>query len=85
MPSPDLDPALLERLGELSDLRHAGQVLAWDQQVMMPPTGAAARGEALGTIRRIHHDRLVDPALGALLDAAADAEPLIARAVRRAR
>jgi len=83
MPSPDLDPALLERLGELSDLRHAGQVLAWDQQVMMPPTGAAARGEALGTIRRIHHDRLVDPALGALLDAAADAEPLIARAVRR--
>jgi len=43
MPSPEgLDAALAERLGELSDLRHAGQVLAWDQQVMMPPDGGAA-------------------------------------------
>jgi hypothetical protein len=29
MPSPDLDPALAARLGELSDLRHAGPVMAW--------------------------------------------------------
>jgi carboxypeptidase Taq len=61
MPSLSLDPALAERLGELSDLRHAGQVLAWDQQVMMPAAGAAARGEALGTIRRLYHEMLVDP------------------------
>ncbi len=80
---PSLDPALAERLGELSDLRHAGQVLAWDQQVMMPAEGAPARGEALATIRRMFHDLLVDPALGTLLAAAADAEPLIVRAVRR--
>ena len=78
-----MDGALLERLGELSDLRHAAQVLSWDQQVTMPPTGGPARGEVLGTIRRIYHDRLVDPALGMLLDAAADAEPLLVRAVRR--
>ena len=78
-----LDPALRARLGELSDLRHTAQVLSWDEQVMMPPAGAPARGEALGTIRRIYHDRLVDPALGALLDAAAGAEPQLARAVRR--
>ncbi|MBW3653506.1 MAG: carboxypeptidase M32 [Actinobacteria bacterium] len=80
---PSLDPALAARLGELSDLRHAGQVLAWDQQVMMPAEGAPARGEALGTVHRLYHEMLVDPALGALLDAAADAEPLIVRAVRR--
>ena len=80
---PDLDPALAARLGELSDLHHAGHVLAWDQQVMMPPSGGAARGEALGTIRRLHHEMLVDAELGALLDAAQDAEPLIVRAVRR--
>jgi len=79
----DLDPQLAERLGELSDLRHAGHVLAWDQQVMMPPDGAASRGQALSTIHRMHHDRLVDPQLGALLDAAADTAPQLVRVVRR--
>ena len=49
----------------------------------MPAEGGAARGEALATISRLHHDRLVAPELGALLDDAAAAEPLIARAVRR--
>ncbi|HEV2059805.1 MAG TPA: carboxypeptidase M32 [Solirubrobacteraceae bacterium] len=80
---PSLDPRLSERLGELVDLGHAGHVLAWDQQVMMPPGGAPARGEALATISRLHHERLVAPELGALLDDAAAMEPLIARAARR--
>jgi carboxypeptidase Taq len=80
---PSLDPQLLARLGELSDLRNVGQLLAWDQQVMMPADGAPARGQALGTISRMHHDRLVAPELGTLLDAAAGAEPLIVRTVRR--
>jgi carboxypeptidase Taq len=78
-----LDPRLSERLGELVDLNHAGHVLAWDQQVCMPAEGGAARSEALATISRMHHDRLVAPELGALLDDAAAAEPLIARAIRR--
>ncbi|MEJ7798733.1 MAG: carboxypeptidase M32 [Solirubrobacteraceae bacterium] len=78
MPSPEL----LARLGELSDLRHAGQVLAWDQMVMMPPAGAAARGRALGAIESLAHERLVAPQLGALLDAErADAQ--LVRTVRR--
>ena len=80
---PSLDPRLSERLGELTDLGHAGHVLAWDQQVMMPAAGGAARGEALATLSRLHHDRLVAPELGALLDEAAAAEPQIVRAVRR--
>ena len=80
---PSLDPRLGERLGELTDLGHAGHVLAWDQQVMMPAAGGAARGEALATLSRLHHDRLVAPELGALLDDAAAAEPQIVRAVRR--
>lgn len=78
-----LDPRLSERLGALVDLHHARQMLAWDQQVMMPAAGASARGEALATISRLHHERLVAPELGALLDAAAATEPRIARAVRR--
>jgi carboxypeptidase Taq len=80
MPSPEL----IERLGELSDLRHAGHVLAWDQQVMMPPAGGAARGHALGAIQSLAHERLIAPQLGALLDGeTAPDDELLVRAVRR--
>ncbi len=79
MPSAEL----LERLGELSDLRHAGHVLAWDQQVMMPPAGGSARGQALGAIQNLSHERLVAPELGALLDAEDGDDPQLVRAVRR--
>src|SRR5688572_9538623 len=80
MPSPEL----LERLGELSDLNHAGLLMAWDEMVMMPPGGAGARGQALATIGRIAHDRLIAPELGALLDATTTPEDaVLVRAVRR--
>jgi len=74
MSSPELglDPQLAERLGELSDLRHTGHVLAWDQQVMMPPDGAAAREILIREARALHrpigderHDR-VDARIDAL-------------------
>jgi carboxypeptidase Taq len=78
MPSAEL----LARLGELADLRHAGHVLAWDQQVMMPPAGGAARGHAMGTLSNLAHERLVAPELGALLDAERDDAALV-RIVRR--
>jgi len=79
MPSPEL----LARLGELSDLRHAGHVLAWDQQVMMPPDGGPARGRALGALESLAHERLVAPELGALLDAEDGDDPQLVRTVRR--
>jgi carboxypeptidase Taq len=79
-----MNPELLARLGELSDLHHAGHVLAWDQQVMMPPGGGAARGQALGALQSLAHDRLVAPQLGALLDAETQPDDeLLVRAVRR--
>ncbi len=59
------------------------QVLAWDQQVIMPPRGAGARGAAYGTIQRLAHERLVAPELGLLLDAAGPDDALLVRAVRR--
>ncbi|MGI8729941.1 MAG: carboxypeptidase M32, partial [Solirubrobacteraceae bacterium] len=80
MPSPEL----LAKLGELSDLRHAGLVLAWDQQVTMPPAAGPARGPVMGTLETLAHDRLISPALGALLDAERDGDdPQLVRAVRR--
>jgi len=79
MPSPDL----LARLGELSDLRHAGHVLVWDQQVMMPPAGGAARGQALGAISNLAHERLIAGELGQLLDAENGDDPELVSVVRR--
>ncbi|MGH2950265.1 MAG: carboxypeptidase M32 [Solirubrobacteraceae bacterium] len=61
--------ALRIRMAELSDLHGIGSLLAWDQQTMMPPGGAAARGEHGATLVRVIHARETDPELGALLDA----------------
>jgi carboxypeptidase Taq len=68
MPSPDPLAELRVRLAEIDDLQHAARLLGWDQQTMMPREGAAARGEAIGTIERLAHERLTNPAVGALLD-----------------
>src|SRR4051794_24698572 len=82
MPSPELR----ERLAELDDLGRAGYIADWDQQTMMPPGGNDARGNVLATLHRLTHDRMIDPALGALLDEAQRAQsedPDFIRVVRR--
>ena len=59
---------LLERIAELSDL-HALQALAqWDQLVMMPSEGGAARAHQLGTIARLAHERSTAAELGGWLE-----------------
>jgi carboxypeptidase Taq len=72
MPSPDSTPAayaaLRERLAELDDLGAAMHVAGWDQETMMPPGGAGARGEVLATLNRLAHDRMIDDGLLAALD-----------------
>ncbi|MGE4428145.1 MAG: carboxypeptidase M32 [Solirubrobacteraceae bacterium] len=85
-PSPrDPRARLRSRLREIDDLGHAGRVLGWDQQVVMPPRGTAARGRAAGTVERLAHERLVDPELVGLLEAAeaAGEDPGLVRTVRR--
>jgi carboxypeptidase Taq len=59
---------LRTRLAEISDLGKTMLLLGWDQHVMMPPGGAAARASQMATVGRIRHEKLVDPALGKLLD-----------------
>jgi carboxypeptidase Taq len=61
---------LRERLAALVDLRNVSQLLDWDQQTMMPPRGALARAEAVGTIQRISHEMFVSDQTGRLLEAA---------------
>jgi carboxypeptidase Taq len=71
--------ALRERAGELADLNGIGGLLLWDQNTMMPRGGAGARADQFAALERIQHEKLTDPALGALLDAlepwAASADP----------
>jgi carboxypeptidase Taq len=60
---------LRQRLLEISDLGGAGALLGWDQATYMPKDGARARARQGATLSRLAHERLVDPALGKLLDA----------------
>jgi len=63
---------LAERSRELVDIASAIRLQHWDQEVMMPPAGGPARARSLATLQAIAHDRLVDPAVGALLDELGD-------------
>jgi carboxypeptidase Taq len=70
---------LQERLAQVQDLHAVTMGLSWDQQVIMPPRGAPARAEALGTLQTLAHERFACEETGALLAAArdelADADP----------
>jgi carboxypeptidase Taq len=64
---PKLD-RLRERLAEVTDLSKASTLLFWDQRVMMPPGGSAARAEALATLSSLTQTRFVAPDIGELLE-----------------
>ncbi len=55
-------------MAELNDLQHVGGLLFWDQRTKMPPAGSESRAEQVATLGRIAHERLVDPAVGRLLE-----------------
>src|ERR1700756_2294720 len=59
---------LKHRLLEIYDLNAAGSVLNWDQATYMPNGGAISRGRQSAILRRLAHERFVDPGLGRLLD-----------------
>ena len=59
---------LKHRLSEIYDLNAVGSVLTWDQATYMPNGGAIARGRQSAMLRRIAHERFIDPALGRLID-----------------
>ena len=61
---------LKTRLAEVSDLRRAGALLHWDQQVMMPRAAAPGRAEQLATLDRKAHELFVSPETGRLLESA---------------
>ena len=58
---------LRHSLGEIFDLRAASAVLQWDQQVNMPPGGAANRAAQLSTLDQLAHEKFIADAMGELL------------------
>ncbi|RYX82078.1 carboxypeptidase M32 [bacterium] len=63
---------LLERLGEVADLRGAGALAHWDQATLLPSGAAQGRGHMLGTLSKLAHEKFIDARLGELLDECAD-------------
>jgi carboxypeptidase Taq len=59
---------LKQRLAESNDLTKAATLLFWDQRVMMPPGGAAARAEVVATVTRLAQERFVTDEIGQLLE-----------------
>ncbi len=68
-----------ERVREVADLRHAADLLEWDERVCMPAGGAPVHGEMQATVRRLAHEKFTSAEVGDLLDRAArdlrDADP----------
>jgi carboxypeptidase Taq len=58
---------LQARLREIKNINDAAAVLGWDQQVFMPPGGAAARAEQLATLGKLAHEMFTTDEVGQLL------------------
>ncbi len=59
---------LKNKLSEINDLEMSGALLNWDQSTYMPSGGAKARGRQMATLAKIAQEKLIDPAIGKLLD-----------------
>ena len=71
---------------DVCQLGRVGGLLDWDEQVNMPPRGAAARGEAKATLAGVLHERICDERFGeAISELGDDARPRRFRARPRAR
>jgi carboxypeptidase Taq len=57
-------------IGDVMDLRHAADLIEWDERVCMPPGGVTVHGEMSAALRRLAHEKFTSPAVGDALDAA---------------
>jgi carboxypeptidase Taq len=59
---------LREKLKELHNLSGLINLAVWDQQVYLPEGGAAGRGEQVGFLAKLRHEKANDPALFELVN-----------------
>ncbi|MEL6503647.1 MAG: carboxypeptidase M32 [Pseudomonadota bacterium] len=69
---PDTYDAFAAHMRQLTALSQAAGVLSWDQEVMMPPKGAAGRAEQMAALSTVMHEKITDPRMGDWLDALED-------------
>jgi carboxypeptidase Taq len=62
---------LLARFREIALLSSCATLLAWDEETYMPPGGVEHRARQLALLAGLRHQRLSDPSLGDLIEAAA--------------
>jgi len=77
--APEQFARLRQLLAEAVDLGKVAGLLAWDQRTHMPPAGAPARAEQLGTVARLAHERFVSDEIGELLEELRDYESSLER------
>ncbi len=65
---------LLARFARLATVNEASAMLGWDAAAMMPPGGAASRGDQMAVLAGLSHEMLIAPQTADALDAA-EAEP----------
>ena len=65
---------LSARFARIATIQEAAAMLGWDAAAMMPPGGAAARGDQLAVLAGLAHGLLVAPETAEAL-AAAEADP----------
>ena len=80
---------LKDLCGPIWNLYSIRSLLYWDQQVLMPPRGGAARANQLAALERVSHELLTGPTFAAALDqaeqsATQEADRRYVRAARRA-
>jgi carboxypeptidase Taq len=61
---------LREMLAEIADIRHAADLVEWDERVYMPEAAAPVHGEMSSTLRRLAHEKFTSDAVGAALEGA---------------
>jgi carboxypeptidase Taq len=59
---------LKNRLAEIVDLYRVGNLLGWDEQVVMPPGAAGLRADEMATLDRVTHERFTSDEIGRLLE-----------------
>ena len=67
---------LNERIGEVMDLRHAADLIEWDERVYMPPGGVAVHGAMSAALRRLAHEKFTSAEVAETLE---QARGLVAR------
>lgn len=65
---------LSARTTELKAIEGLMGMAEWDQQVMMPSAGSAARGAQMSLLSGLHHEKLTDDRVGELLETLSGAE-----------